>query len=153
MNPLSVAKRFAGRRQFLSRGVAGLSVVITCGLAMGCGPSAPRATLHQSVQKGDLKAVQQHIAAGTDLNAKDRVGYTALQLAVLKGDLPVVKALVAGGADLNRTGPGGKTALDLSREKGRVAITQVLMQRPEKGSGGRGLMDGGLGVSEVLANP
>ena len=146
MNPPSVL----ARRAFL----VSITLGVALGGVVGCGPSAPRTTLHQAVQKGDLKAIQQHIAAGSDLNAKDRIGYTALQLAVMKGDLPIVQALVGGGADLSRTGPGGKTALDLSREKGRVAITQFLTQRPARsGGGGRGLVDGGLGVSEVLANP
>lgn len=120
---------------------------------LGCGPGKPTTTLHQAVQKGDLKTVQQHIAARSDLNVKDKYGWAPLHFAAMKGELAIVKALTAGGADVTRTGPGGKTALDMAREKGQVAVAQYLQAVKPAGGQGRGLIDGGLGVSEVLANP
>ena len=121
----------------------------------GCRPSPPATELHQAVQKQDLKAVQQHIAAGSDLNTLDRNGWTALHLAAMRGDLTMVKTLTEGGADVNRSGQGGKTALDMARQMGRVEVAAYLQARPTKGGKGqgRGLVDGGLGVSEVLNNP
>jgi ankyrin repeat protein len=123
---------------------------------VGCGPEKPKLSLHQAVQKGDLKVVQQHVAARTDLNVKDKNGWAPLHFAAMKGQLDIVKVLTAGGADIQRAGPGGRTPLDMAREKGQVAVAQFLMGvKPTGGSGGqgRGLVDGGLGVSEVLANP
>ncbi len=121
-------------------------------LLLGCGPGKPTIPLHQAVQKADLKAVEQHIAARSDLNVKDKHGWAPLHFAAMKGQLSIVKALTAGGADVNRTGPGGKTPLDMAREKGQVAVAAYLQEvRPRSGQG-RGLMDGGLGVSEVLNN-
>lgn len=92
--------------------------------------------------------MQQHIAAGTELNAKNAAGWTALHLAAMDGNLAIVKALIGGGADVDVAGQQGKTALDLAREKGQSEIVQYLESRNE--SGGRRLMDGGTGVSDVL---
>jgi ankyrin repeat protein len=100
------------------------------------------------VQKGDLKAIQQHIAAGSDLNAKDRTGWTALHLAAMKGDLVMVKTLTEAGADRSIKGLGARTALDLARERSKPAVVQYLEAHAAKP--GRGLVDGGLGVSGVL---
>lgn len=120
---------------------------------MGCGPGKPTISLHQAVQKADLKAVQQHVAARSDLNVKDKLGWGPLHFAAMKGQLPIVKALVAGGADVHLAGPGGRTPLDMAREKGQTAVAQFLQSVKTPGGQGRGLVDGGLGVSEVLANP
>lgn len=124
---------------------------------MGCGqsrPNPPAIGIHQAVLKDDLKSVQQHIAAGTDLNTKDKNGWTPLHLAALRGNLAIAQALVAGGADLNRPGMGGRTPAALAREQGKITVANYLeeqAQAPAPGGGGRrGLVDGGLGVSEVL---
>jgi len=118
---------------------------------MGCGASAPNISIYQAIEKGNLKAVQQHIAAKTDLNKPDPNGWPPLHLAAMKGDVAIFEALITGGADLKRKGKFGKTPADLARDKGQTAIAQFLQQRGEKR--GRGLIDGGLGVSEVLDNP
>ena len=132
-----------------------LAVVALAFWGTGCGPERPKTTLHQAVQKGDVKIVQQHVAARTDLNIKDTHGWTPLHFAAMKGNLAIVKTLVAGGADTAAAGPGGRTPLDMAREKGQTAVAQYLQTVKPAGGGrqGRGLVDGGLGVSEVLANP
>lgn len=126
-------------------------------LTAGCGPSAPRTPLHAAVQDGNYPAVRQHIAARSDLNAKNPAGWTALHLAAMKGDLPMVQLLAAAGADATRLGPAGKTPLEVAREKGQTSIVQYLDARVQAGPAkvgsekrGRGLIDGGVGVSEVL---
>jgi ankyrin repeat protein len=105
-------------------------------------------SLEQAVATGNVKAVQQHIAAKTDLNQTDAAGRTPLQVAAMNGNLAIVTALTEAGADVKRKGKDGKTALDAARAKGQTAIVQYFQQRATKR--GRGLVDGGLGVSEVL---
>lgn len=118
---------------------------------VGCRPKPPAIGIHQAVIKGDARAVQQHIAAGTDLRSRDANGWTALHLAAMRGDLPMVRILRAAGADPNQAAQNGKTPLDLAREYGRVPVAAYLQDQPEKKTGGgRGLVDGGLGVSGVL---
>ena len=95
--------------------------------------------------------MQQHIAAKTDLNKPDPDGWSPLHLAAMKGDVPIFQALTEAGADLKRKGRFGKTPLDVAKDKGQTAIVQFLQQGGQKR--GRGLIDGGLGVSEVLDNP
>ena len=130
-------------------------LVIICGIAYFAyskfHPSPPQTSLHQAVEKGNLKLVQQHIAAKSDLNKMNLSGWTPLHLAAMKGDLAMFQALSAAGADVKRKGKAGKTPLDVAREKDQTAIVQFLQQRNEKR--GRGLIDGGVGVSEVLDNP
>ena len=123
---------------------------ISCLFWTGCGQTPPLITIHQAVEQGNLKAIQQHIAAKTDLNKPDTAGWTPLHLAAMKGNLAIVQGLSAAGADAKRKGKAGKTALDVARDKGQTAIVQYLQKRSEKR--GRGLIDGGLGVSEVLDN-
>jgi len=131
-----------------------LLLVLAVGLLAACGPSAPRRSLHSAVQRGDVKIVEQHIAAGSDLNIKDASGWTPLQQAAMKGDLPIVEALVQGGANVGEPGPQGKTALDVARERGQTAVVEYLQAnltaQPESPSGGRRLIDGGLGVSDAM---
>jgi ankyrin repeat protein len=126
-------------------------------LATACGPSAPAKSLHAAVQEGDYPTVRHHIAAKSDLNAKDRAGWTPLHLAAMKGDLPMVQLLATAGADVTKAGTGGKTPMDVAQEKGKTNVAQFLESKlpgaPEQATTerrGRGLMDGGLGVSEVL---
>jgi ankyrin repeat protein len=116
---------------------------------VGCGPSAPRVSVHQAAEKGDLKLVQQHIAAKSNLNKTNYSGWTPLHLAAMKGHLPVVEALVKAGADVNRPGKDNKTPVDVARESKQVAIVNFMLESNAP-KPGRGLIDGGLGVGEVL---
>jgi ankyrin repeat protein len=142
----------------MNKDVLCLVLVTLAGLlGAGCGPSTPRTPLHQAVQDGNYPAVRKHIAAHSDLNARDKSGQTALHLAVLQGDLPMVQLLADAGADVERTGAGGKTPMAVAREKGQTSIVQYLVGRPQAAPEaaaperrGRGLIDGGLGVSGVL---
>ena len=119
---------------------------------VGCGQSAPKTSLHQAVQDGNTYLVKKHIAAHSELNKTDTAGLTPLQLAAKNGNLAIVQALTEAGADVNGKGTVGKTPLDLAREQRRTEVVQYFQQRasasPSKG--GRGLIDGGLGVSSVL---
>jgi ankyrin repeat protein len=131
----------------------GMAVLLTT----GCGPGKPRTSLHQAVQDGNYPGVRQHIAARSDLNAPDQSGWTALHLAAINGDLPMVQLLATAGADPGKPGARGKTPVAVAREKGQTSIVQYLEGLPKAAPGptgqekrGRGLSDGGLGVSGVL---
>jgi ankyrin repeat protein len=126
-------------------------------VATGCGPGAPRTPLHTAVHDGNYSAVRHHIAARSNLNSKDKAGWTALHLAVMRGDLPMVRLLAEAGADPGVAGPDSRTPLQVARANRQTAIAQYLQSRPEPAAakaaqekGGRSLIDGGLGVSGVL---
>ena len=48
---------------------------------VGCGPSVD---IVEAARTGNIEAVKQHLAAGTDVNAKDESGWTPLHWAASK---------------------------------------------------------------------
>ena len=60
---------------------------------------APDISINQAVFDGNIEAVKQHLAAGTDVNAKDDNGWTPLHFAVYYGHKEIVELLLANGAD------------------------------------------------------
>ena len=68
-------------------------------------PSRAKASaiyFHGAAINGDIEAVKQHLAAGTDVNAKGPGGETPLHDAAIAGRKEVVELLIAAGADVNR---------------------------------------------------
>ena len=97
-----------------------LLTTIAAVLVVGCGPSVD---IHDAAALGNIEAVKQHLAAGTDVNAKDDyIGMTILQSAALGGQKEIVELLIAKGADVNAKGSKGyftplDTALSHSLDK------------------------------------
>jgi len=85
-----------------------LIAIVAALLVVGCGgPSAPDISIHEAAEKGNIEAVKQHLAAGTDVNALDDDGGTPLALAIRSGNTET--------ADLLRK-HGGKTGAELEAE-------------------------------------
>ncbi len=80
-----------------------LLTTIAAVLVVGCGPSVD---IWTAAEQGDIKAVKQHLDAGTDLNAKDEWGTTPLHYAAIEGHKEVVELLIVKGADVNELGAG-----------------------------------------------
>ena len=64
-----------------------LLITILALVLVGCGPSPPEISIHEAARDGNIEAVKQHIAAGTDLNLELEKEYrgkgqTPLHLAV-----------------------------------------------------------------------
>ena len=53
--------------------------------------------LREAIREGDIEAVKQHLAAGTDVNAKDEKGLTPLHLAASWGHKEVAELLIDNG--------------------------------------------------------
>ena len=72
-----------------------------------------RERLHFAAQDGDLTLIKHLLAEGSDINAFDSLGMTALQWAAKKEHLDVAAYLIEAGADVNaRDEPQiGNTAL------------------------------------------
>ena len=62
---------------------------------------APDISIYDAANDGNIEAVKQHIAAGTDVNVKDKVGGTPLHRAAYKGHKEIVELLIDNGADVN----------------------------------------------------
>ena len=54
-------------------------------LLVGCGPPPPDISIHDAAKKGNIEAVKQHLAAGTDVNTKDEFGRTPFHFATFYG--------------------------------------------------------------------
>ena len=78
-------------------------------LLVGCGgPSAPDISIHEAAEKGNIEAVKQHLAAGTDVNALDDDGGTPLALAIRSGNTETADLLRKHGVPEPEYVPGRK---------------------------------------------
>ncbi len=89
---------------------------------------APNMDIHAATLLGDLEAIQQHIAAGSDLNEKEpAVGSTPLISAAVFGKTEVARALIEAGADVNVKNNEGSTALHSAAFLCRMEIVELLL--------------------------
>ena len=91
-----------------------LLTTIAAVVLVGCGPSASERALLNAAESGNIEAVKQHLAAGTDVNAKsEKHGYTPLHRAAMMSHKEIGKLLIGEGADVNAKlkGGGGWTPL------------------------------------------
>ena len=81
---------------------------------VGCGKSEADHALFKAVERGNIKAVKQQLAAGADVNAKHAKredGMTQLHFAVGKSHKEIAELLIAAGADVNAKTNDGVTPL------------------------------------------
>ena len=83
-----------------------LLITIAAVVLVGCGPSVPEISIYDAARDGNIEAVKQHLAAGTDVNAKDSEGKTPLDHALNKPS-EIVDFLIK---------QGGKTGEELKAE-------------------------------------
>jgi len=65
---------------------------------------------------GNIEAVKQHLAAGTDVNAKNDEDGGPLHLAAFGGHKEIAELLIAEGADVNAKGEDEWTPLNLTQD-------------------------------------
>ena len=103
-----------------------LLTTIAAVLLVGCGnPEADRALL-DAAWDGNIEAVKKHLAAGTDVNAKNEWGdgeSTPLHYAAFNGHKEIAELLIAKGADVNaKDGIGGKTTARMGEIKDQYLV-------------------------------
>jgi len=90
---------------------------------------APNMDIHTATLLGDLDAIQQHIQAGSDLNAKEpAVGSTPLISAAVFGKTEIARALIEAGANVNLKNNEGSTALHSAAFLCRLEIVETLLE-------------------------
>ena len=97
---------------------------------------APDISIDEAAASGNIEAVRQHIAAGTDVNIKDDDGFTALYFAAQEGQKEIAELLIEKGADVNvklesqtakENGMGGATPLRGAVANGHKETAELLI--------------------------
>jgi ankyrin repeat protein len=88
----------------------------------------PLDVLRRAALVGDLTVAKLLVELGTDINAPDPNGRTALIEAAFGGQTEVVKLLISCGVDVNAKDRDGWTALMEAASKGRLEIVRVLLK-------------------------
>jgi len=79
-------------------------VLVGCATTQSPEPSiaeAPDISIHDAAADGNIEAVKHHLAAGTDVNAKNGERCTPLHLAAGYGQTKVAELLLANGAEVD----------------------------------------------------
>lgn len=87
----------------------------------------PKINIHTASLLGDLKALNRHIRAGSDLDEKDEYGSTPLIIAATFGRTEVARVLIEAEADLNCKNNDGSTPLHIAAFFCRTEIVRMLL--------------------------
>ena len=103
-----------------------IAAVLLVGCATTQSPAPPSAkapdiSIYFAAGLGNIEAVNQYLAAGADVNAKDSAGGTALHGAVFRGSKEVAELLISNGADVNAKTKRGETPLDQAKRHPETA--------------------------------
>ena len=83
----------------------------------------------EAAKNGYLASIQDLLARGADIDARDDNGKTALMSASQKGEVAAVELLLDRGADIEARAYAGQTALMWASLAGEVAAVELLLDR------------------------
>ena len=84
--------------------------------------------LYYSIQKGEIKEVEQLLDKGVDLQARDHCGWPPLLRAAEAGQSAIVDMLLKRGADPTKGTAGDRHPLHFAAEEGHVETVRLLLQ-------------------------
>ena len=122
-----------------------LLITIAAVVLVGCGPPPPDISIHKAVSEKNIQAVKQHLAAGTDVNAKGlNNAKTPLHIAANVGHNEITELLIANGADVNAKSLHSQTPLHNAAVYGQKDFVELLIANgadvnATKGAGGTAL--------------
>src|SRR2546427_4342010 len=93
-------------------------------------------TFVEHAARGNRAVVELVMAAGLNVNSRNKGGRSAILLAAREGRADVVRALLARRADIDQASQGdfeqGKTALMFATQRGHVTVVQILLDASAK---------------------
>ena len=102
-----------------------LLTTIAAVLLVGCGPSVD---IWEAASEGNIQAVKQHLAAGTDFELRcTACGLTVLGHAAWGGHKEIAELLIAEGADVNAKRNTGVTPLHHAAWNGHKEVAELLI--------------------------
>ena len=104
-------------------------IIIAALVLVGCGPPPPDISIHDAARDGNIEAVKQDLAAGTDVNANDFLNLTPLRCAAVWAHREIVKLLINNGADVDTKEISGSTPLHQAAFKGRKEVVGLLIAK------------------------
>ena len=105
-----------------------LLTTIAAVVLVGCGEGTRHLNLYEAAESGDIEAVKQHLAYGTDIELKcTGCGGTALGHAAKHGHKEIVELLIAEGAGVNAKKKGESTPLHNAAWGGDKEIIELLI--------------------------
>ena len=111
----------------------------------------PDISIHDAVEKGNIEAVKQHLAAGTDVNAKDH--WTPLLRAAWRDQKEIAELLIVNGADLEAKCPrSGMTPLIGAAMLGHWELVHLLINKGADVYAKEKELDTLLHLRKVLSN-
>jgi ankyrin repeat protein len=93
------------------------------------GISGAEDSIYVATTMGNIEAVKQHIAAGTDVNAKGKLGRTPLHKAAVYAYKEIAELLIAAGADVNAKNKDEGTPLYIAAWEGHKEIADLLIAK------------------------
>jgi ankyrin repeat protein len=94
---------------------------------VGCGGESSYELFYHSITNANIEAVEQHIAAGADVNAKSSGGTTPLYVAALGGHKEIAELLIAEGANVNAKNGMGATPLIVAALFRHKVVAELLI--------------------------
>ena len=116
-------------------------VLVGCGTTQQVTVQAPDISIQDAAKDGNIKAIKQHIAAGTDVNAKGRLKLgqviilivgekgesTPLHWAAYGGHKEITELFIAKGADVNAESENGVTPLHMTVVYDHKEVAELLI--------------------------
>ena len=92
-------------------------------------------SIHDAALFGNIEAIKQHLAAGTDVDAKTDVGTTPLFYAAADGQKEIAELLITNGADVNAKSSDDTlliTPLDAAIKSNQTEFADLLRKHAAK---------------------
>ncbi|MDG2054318.1 MAG: CotH kinase family protein [Phycisphaerales bacterium] len=91
------------------------------------GKQSPDESLFAAAKLGDVDAIKTHLDQGTDVNARDEGGGSALGLAAIAGQIDAMRYLIEHGAEVNATSNDGGVPLHGAAFFGEYDAVELLL--------------------------
>ena len=105
-----------------------LITTIAAVVLVGCGEGSRHLNLYEAAESGDIEAVKQHLADGSDIELKcTGCGSTALGHAAKNGHKEIAELLVENGADVSAKDEDGWTPLFYPAGGGKKEVVEILI--------------------------